>query len=97
MIDKETFGKEIVRMWDSIRDDEYKGIESCSGVNSCDECPLNNIGCGESLNAFEFIEAVEKWSKEHQPKKSKCRNKNLSECDIISNSAGTIRLFKNKK
>ena len=66
MIDKETYKKEIVRMWDGIRDDEYKGIESCSGVKDCGECPLYNIGCGESSNAFEMIEAVEKWSKEHK-------------------------------
>ena len=54
-----------------LRDDKYKGTETCSGVNDCDECPLYNIGCGESFNAFEMIEAVEKWSKEHQPKKFK--------------------------
>ena len=65
MMDEKTYKKEIVRMWDSIRDDEYKGIESCSGVNSCDECQLNNIGCGESSNAFEMIKAIEKWSSEH--------------------------------
>lgn len=62
---KEEYKKEIVRMWDSIRDDEYKGIESCSGVNYCDECPLYNIVCGESFNAFEMIKVIEKWSSEH--------------------------------
>ena len=71
MIDKDTYKRELVRMWDSLRDDEYKGIESCSGVNDCGGCPLNNIKCGESSKAFEMIEAVEKWSKEHQPKKFK--------------------------
>lgn len=65
MMDERTYKKEIVRMWDSIRDDGYKGIESCSGVNDCDKCPLYNIGCGESSNAFEMIEAIEKWSSEH--------------------------------
>ena len=71
MMDKEEYKKEIVRMWDSIRDDEYKGTERCSGVTYCDECPLYNIGCSESSNAFEMIEAIEKWSKEHQPQKYK--------------------------
>ena len=65
MIDKERYKKGLVRMWDSIRDDEYKGIESCSGVNDCGGCPLNNIKCGESFNAFEMIKAIEKWSSEH--------------------------------
>lgn len=68
MMDERTYKKEIVRMWDSIRDDEYKGIESCSGVNSCNECPLN-IGCGESSKAFEMIKAIEKWSSENPPTK----------------------------
>ena len=68
MMDKEEYKREIVRMWDSIRDDEYKGTETCTGVNDCGGCPLNNIKCGESSKAFEMIEAVEKWSKEHQQK-----------------------------
>lgn len=71
MMDENTYKKEIVRMWDSIRDDEYKGTETCSGVTYCDECPLYSIGCGESFNAFEMINIVKKWSKEHQPKKYK--------------------------
>ena len=65
MMDERTYKKEIVRMWDGIRDDEYKGTETCSGVTYCDECPLYNIGCGESSNAFEMIKAIEKWSSEH--------------------------------
>lgn len=70
MINKEKYKRELVRIWDTLRDDKYKGIESCSGVNDCDECPLYNIKCGESFNAFEFIEAIEKWSKE-RPQKHK--------------------------
>ena len=69
MMDERTYKKEIVRMWDSIRDDEYKGTETCSGVTYCDECPLYNIGCGESSKAFEMIEAVEKWSSANPPTK----------------------------
>ena len=71
MIDKEKYKRELVRMWDTLRDDKYKGIESCSGVNDCGGCPLNNIKCGESSKAFEMIEAVEKWSREHPEKKYK--------------------------
>ena len=69
MIDKETYRKEIVRMWDSIRDDEYKGTETCAGVNSCDECPLEGKCIITAWNVFKMIEFVEQWSKEHQPKK----------------------------
>ena len=38
MMDKEEYKKEIVRMWDSIRD-KHKGEYSCYGVD-CDSCPL---------------------------------------------------------
>ena len=69
MMDEKTYKKEIVRMWDTLRDDEYKGTETCTGVNDCNECPLNNIRCGESSNAFEMIKAIEKWSKEHKEEK----------------------------
>ena len=76
MIDKETYKKEIVRMFNSIRDDKYKGYYDydsatceCSGVQCCEGCAFYGIDCGSSTNAFEMIEAVEKWSKEHPPKK----------------------------
>lgn len=26
---KEEYKKNLIRMWDSIRDDEHKGVESC--------------------------------------------------------------------
>lgn len=75
MITKEEYKKEVVRMWDSIRDDKYKGyydydgaICECSGVRCCEECALYGVDCGSSTNAFEMIEAVEKWSKEHPQK-----------------------------
>lgn len=72
---KEEYKREIKRMWDSIRDDKYKGyydydsaICECSGVRCCEECALYGVDCGSSTNAFEMIEAIEKWSKEHPPK-----------------------------
>ena len=72
MMDKETYKRELVRMWDSLRDDRFKGcddcvgvIYECSGVQCCEECALYGINCGSSTNAFEMIEAVEKWSSEH--------------------------------
>lgn len=69
MMDERTYKKEIVRMWDSIRDDKYKGSCDCDGVQCCEECALYDIKCGSSTNAFKMIEAVEKWSKEHHPLK----------------------------
>lgn len=77
MIDKETYKKELVRMWDSLRDDKYKGGIECHGVDCNKNCALyvddeNGISpCCLTINAFETIEAVEKWSKEHPPKKHK--------------------------
>lgn len=70
MLDEKTFKKELVRMWDSLRGDRYKGYCSCSGL-SCNRCPLYKIGCREPMNTFKMIEEVEKWSKEHRPKKFK--------------------------
>lgn len=65
MMDKETYKKELVRMWDSIRT-KYVGRDSCIGVK-CEECPLHGNGkrCNGIKSAFEAIETVEKWSKEH--------------------------------
>lgn len=71
MIDKETYKKELLRMWDSLRID-YIGRNSCIGVN-CKECPLHENGnhCAGIKSAFEAIATVEKWSKEHPEKKYK--------------------------
>lgn len=67
MLDEKTFKKELVRMWDSLRGDRYKGYCSCSGL-SCNRCPLYKIGCREPMNTFKMIDVVEKWSNEHQQK-----------------------------
>lgn len=68
MMDKETYKRELIRMWDSIRDG-HKGEYSCYGVD-CEFCPLGRR-CDRTIFSFEMIEAVEKWAKEHQPKKYK--------------------------
>lgn len=76
MMNKEEYKKEIVRMWDSLRDDKYKGSCDCDGVPCCEECAFyqnavncDAVNCGVSTNEFEMIEAVEKWSKEHKEEK----------------------------
>ena len=76
MMTEETYKKEIVRMWDTLRGDEDKGKGSCDGV-LCGDCPLSaqddfvNDTCTNNINAFKVIKIVEKWSKEHPPKKYK--------------------------
>jgi len=70
VIDKDTYEKELLRMWDSLRT-EYVGRDSCIGVK-CEKCPLHENGnhCGAGIkSAFEAIATVEKWSKEHPEKK----------------------------
>lgn len=39
MLDKETYNKELVRMWDSLRDDNHKDKKDCYEVE-CRKCPL---------------------------------------------------------
>lgn len=74
MMDKKTYKKEIVRMWDSLRDRENKGLAECDGVENCKECAMSeNCNRDEGsvislMNAFEHIEAIEKWSKENPQK-----------------------------
>ena len=67
MLDKDTYKRELVRMWDSVRE-EHKGEYSCLGVD-CEFCQLGRR-C-DRIFSFEMIEAVEKWAKENQPKKFK--------------------------
>lgn len=70
MMNKEEYKKELVRMWDSVRDDKFKGRNNCEGVicSECQFCDINDNDCYTSINAVEMVEVVEKWSKEHPPK-----------------------------
>lgn len=61
----EEYKKNVIRMWDSIRDEAYKGTTKCVGV-LCENCPLHGA-CG-SFYVFETLELVENWAKEHQIK-----------------------------
>lgn len=63
MMTKEEYKENVIRMWDSLREDEYKGNEYCEGV-VCDDCPLYKKACG-SLYAYEALEIIENWAKEH--------------------------------
>ena len=68
MLGKEEYKRELVRMWDSVRD-YNKGESSCYSVE-CDDCVLQHIcnsytQSNEVYHAVEMVETVEKWSKEH--------------------------------
>lgn len=75
MMTKEEYKRELIRMWDSLRDDKYKGHIECHGVDCNKSCALyvdgeNGIStCCLTINAFKTIEAIEKWSREHPEKK----------------------------
>ena len=89
MMTKEEYKRELIRMWDTHRDEGRRGYERCHGVK-CEECPLyplNTAFCENSVNAFEIIEEVEKWSKEHPPKKYKVSK---LEYDILESIVKTI-------
>lgn len=75
MLSKEEFKRQLVRMWDSLRESRYKGDEGCIGVY-CSKCPLKPY-CGGSNNEYytrhvlklidfgEIAEIVENWAKNH--------------------------------
>ena len=97
MLDKDTYKRELVRMWDSLRT-ENKGDSTCYGV-SCEDCPLSKFeyACSRSNSAFETVDVVERWSKEHPPKKYKISR---LEYNILSNSINfgtTYSKFSNYK
>ena len=92
MIDKETYEREITRMFDSVRTNS-KGEHTCSGVK-CEDCPLYYVGrCHSSgaVNAYDVyeevikcIDYVEKWSKEH-PEKHKVSKLEYDILDAYTN------------
>lgn len=73
MLDEETHKKEIVRMWDTLRGDEFKGQNTCHGV-ACKDCPLALNACkplANGLDIYKAFEAVENWVKEHPKRRNK--------------------------
>lgn len=75
MIEKEEYKHELVRMFQSLRNDEAPLKDCYCKGTMCNECPLRKV-CGplkmmRPYDAFEIIEAVEKWSKEHPQKQFK--------------------------
>ena len=100
MLDKDTYKRELVRMWDSVREG-HKGEPTCGGVVCDNRCPLyvkNELGnriCWSSADCFEVIKAVEKWSKEH-PQKHKISQ---LEYDILQEAYsiyGNFRMYQDE-
>lgn len=63
---REEYEKTYIRMMDSLRSKEYKGRDSCIGVECCmcpihDNCYINST----TFNIFSIMDVVEKWGKEH--------------------------------
>ncbi len=88
MITKEEYKRELIRMWDSVRGDNLKkGEKDCNGIK-CEDCQFDSIPlCNKGISAFEMIEAVEKWSKEHPEPKYKVTQ---LEYDILESIIKTI-------
>lgn len=95
MMTKEEYNRETVRMWDSVRTNS-KGEHTCSGVQ-CEDCPLYYVSVCHSYNvvnaydvyekAIKCIDYVERWSKDHPPKKHKVSQ---LEYDILESVVKTI-------
>lgn len=83
MLSKKEYKENLIRMWDSLRDEAYKGATMCEGV-TCRDCPLYNKACG-SFYVFEALELVEKWAKEHQIKTNADKFKEMFGVDAPMN------------
>ena len=98
MMNKEEYKRELIRMWDMQRGDEYKGKNICDGV-FCEDCPLSEInndgrdGCMEPMKVFEIIKIVERWSKENPPKKFKVSRMEYDLLQTTINFGSTIDKF----
>jgi len=92
MIDKETYKKELKRMLDSLSGGN-KSTDRC-GIK-CLQCPLKKI-CNNNIYAFDIIEAVEKWSKEHQPKKYKVSKAEYDILQEVYSIHGNFRMYQHE-
>ena len=66
---KTQFQKNLIRMWDSLREESFKGKSWCGDIEDCKTCPLYECCYGNSGNtlfkAEKIIEIVNNWAKEH--------------------------------
>lgn len=94
MLDKKTFKRELIRMWDSLRATSF-GEKNCTGV-ICEKCPLLDINCESSTNAFEMIEIVEKWAKENPQKKFKISKMEYDILQEVYSIHGNFRMYQDE-
>lgn len=97
MISEEEYKKTLIRMWDSVRTDSFKGAEKCFGVK-CSKCPLLSkcrydcsVG-GFITKSFEIIDVVEKWGKEHPVVTNREKFKELFGKEILVSPHGCVGL-----
>lgn len=86
MLSKEEYKKNLIRMFDSIRD-EFKGEENCAGVG-CGSCPFYEEVCSigqVKFHVYEAIEVVEKWAKENPIKTNADKFKEMFGVDAPMN------------
>ena len=95
MLDKDTYKRELVRMWNTLRDDRYKTYNACNGV-SCNKCPLHGIECSDPLSSYEVVEIVKKWSKENPPKKFKVSQLELNILQEAYSIHGSFRMYQHE-
>ena len=98
MMTKEEYKRELIRMWDTHRDEGRRGRDKCHGVK-CKECPLytlNNAFCERPINAFEMIEFVEKWSNEHPPKEYKVSKAEYDILQEVYSIHGNFRMYQHE-
>lgn len=93
MMDKKTYLEELSRYFNSVREDGYEGelegFADCSGV-SCNTCMFKKYATCATEYTLDVIESLEKWSKEHPPKKYKISQ---LEYDILEEANGTNLRF----
>lgn len=97
MIDKETYKKEIVRMFASFRNDNNRFSYCLCRAEQCNDCPLLDCchmhGTVRPYDVFEVIEKVEKWSKEHPQKKYKVSRMEYDILQIVINFGSSVDTF----
>jgi len=63
---KDEYNKTLMRMYDSMRGDKYRGYKDCNGIK-CDGCLFQSFcyGSGRNHSAYDLVAFVEQWAKEH--------------------------------
>lgn len=106
MISKEEYKRELMRMYAWVRDDDTYNMKECNNFTgkNCNECPIRQYcfvfnphvrGMTRPYDAFEIIEAVEKWSKEHPKQKFKVSQLEFDILQEVYLICGNLRMFQN--